>query len=169
MSRNFTLTFVLLTVVQMILSNFFHFTPYISLSLLPVMVLNIPTKTDTVAAMLIAFVTGLAVDLFAEGTLGINALSLVPIALIRRPLIGLMFGSEPFEQNESITTGKYGTVRVFVELLLGNLIFFAIYVSAECAGTRPLWFIAARTGLSAVCSAFISLFTVNLLAYDSRR
>lgn len=169
MNRNFTLTFILLTVAQMILSNFFHFTPYIMLTILPVMVLNIPTKVDTVPAMLIAFATGLAVDLFAEGTLGINALSLVPVALLRRPLIGIMFGSEPFEHGESVTTRKYGLPRVFVEILLAELLFLAIYVTADCAGTRPLWFIGARIGLSALCSTVVSMFVVNLLTYDTRR
>lgn len=75
MRNSFTLTYILLTVGQMILSNYFHFTPYVMLTILPAMVLCIPTKTGTVKAMLIAFVTGLAVDFFAEGTLGINALS----------------------------------------------------------------------------------------------
>ena len=103
MRNSFTLTYILLTVGQMILSNYFHFTPYVMLTILPAMVLCIPTKTGTVKAMLIAFVTGLAVDFFAEGTLGINALSLVPVALLRKPVIDLFFGSEPFEQKENIS------------------------------------------------------------------
>ena len=71
MRNSFALTYVLLTVAQMVLSNYFHFTPYMMITILPVMVLCIPTNVGTVKAMLIAFATGLAVDFFAEGTLGI--------------------------------------------------------------------------------------------------
>ena len=85
MKNSFALTYILLTVAQMILSNYFHFTPFMMMTILPVMVFCIPTKIDSVRAMLIAFVTGLAVDFFAEGTLGLNAMSLVPVALLRRP------------------------------------------------------------------------------------
>ena len=48
MRNSFTLTYILLTVGQMILSNYFHFTPYVMLTILPAMVLCIPTKTGTV-------------------------------------------------------------------------------------------------------------------------
>ena len=87
MRNSFALTYVLLTVAQMVLSNYFHFTPYMMITILPVMVLCIPTNVGTVKAMLIAFATGLAVDFFAEGTLGINAMSLVPVALLREPAV----------------------------------------------------------------------------------
>ena len=107
MRNSFALTYVLLTVAQMVLSNYFHFTPYMMITILPVMVLCIPTNVGTVKAMLIAFATGLAVDFFAEGTLGINAMSLVPVALLREPVIGMFFGNEPFEQKESVTVRNH--------------------------------------------------------------
>ena len=54
MRNSFAFTYILLTVAQMILSNYFHFTPYMMMTILPVMVLCIPTKTGTIQAMLIA-------------------------------------------------------------------------------------------------------------------
>lgn len=66
MRNSFALTYVLLTVAQMVLSNYFHFTPYMMITILPVMVLCIPTNVGTVKAMLIALATGLAVDFFAR-------------------------------------------------------------------------------------------------------
>ena len=91
------LTYILFVVAQMLLSNYFHFTPYVMLTILPVLVLFIHPKIGTVWAMFIAFGTGLAVDCFAEGLIGINAMSLVPVAFLRRPLIEAIFGNEPFE------------------------------------------------------------------------
>ncbi len=169
MRNSFALTYILLTVAQMILSNYFHFTPYVMVTILPTMVLCIPTKTDTAGAMLIAFVTGLAVDFFAEGALGINALSLVPVALLRKPVIGIFFGNEPFEQQENISIKKYGFVRVSFVVTLMTLLFLLIYFAADCAGTRPFWFVATCTGLSTLASYIASVCILNQLTYEDRR
>ncbi len=169
MKHNFTLTYILLTVAQMILSNYFHFTPYVMITILPVMVLCIPTKTGTIAAMLIAFITGLSVDFFAEGTLGINALSLVPAALLRKPIIGMIFGNEPFEQKESVTVRKYGAGKVSLAIILMTVVFLLIYILTDCAGTRPFWFICACLGLSLLASYLSSILIINLLTYEDRR
>ena len=67
MKNTFVFTYVLMTVAQMILSNYCHFTPYVMLTILPAMILCLPTKVNTLEAMLIAFATGLAVDWLAEG------------------------------------------------------------------------------------------------------
>ena len=169
MRNNFTLTYILLTVAQMVLSNYFHFTPYIMVTILPVMVLCIPTKVSTVKAMLAAFVTGLAVDFFAEGTLGINAMSLVPVALFRKPVIGMFFGNEPFEQKESVTIRKYGFARVSLTIILMTVLFLLIYILADCAGTRPFWFIVSCLGLSTMASYLASVCFINMLTYEDRR
>lgn len=169
MRNSFTLTYILLTVAQMVLSNYFHFTPYMMVTVLPVMVLCIPTKVGTVKAMLIAFATGLAVDFFAEGTLGINAMSLVPVALLRRPVIGMFFGNEPFGQKESVTIRKYGFARVSMAIILMTVLFLLIYILADCAGTRPVWFIVSSLGLSTLVSYLASVCFINLLTYEDRR
>ncbi len=169
MKNSFTFNYILMTVAQMILSNYFHFTPYMMMTILPVTVLCIPTKTSTVQAMLIAFATGLAVDFFAEGILGINAVSLVPVALLRRPVIEMFFGNEPFGQKENITIRKYGFTRVSLAITLMTILFLLIYTVADCAGTRPFWFIAARLGLSTLVSYLASICIINLLTYEDNR
>ena len=138
MRNSFAFTYILLTVAQMILSNYFHFTPYMMMTILPVMVLCIPTKTGTIQAMLIAFATGLAVDFFAEGTLGINAMSLVPVALLRRPVIGMFFGNEPFEQKENVTVRKYGFARVSLAIILMTTLFLLVHHSRLCRNKAVL-------------------------------
>lgn len=169
MRNNFTFTYILLTVAQMLLSNYFHFTPYIMITILPAMVLCIPTKVGTVKALLIAFVTGLAVDYLAEGTLGINTMSLLPVALLREPVISMFFGSEPFEQKENVTIRKYGFGRVSLAVIVMTLLFLLIYTLADCAGTRPFWFIFTRLGLSTLASYMVSVCIINLLTYEDRR
>ena len=169
MRKTFTVTYILMVVAQMLLTNYFHFSPLCMITILPVLVLCIPTKIDTPWAMVIAFATGLAVDLFVEGALGLNAMSLVPVAFIRKGLVGVIFGAEPFEHKESISTRKYGFARVSFAIIIVTALFLAIYITAECAGTRPLWFMGSKLGISLAASYLISAMLVNLLSYDDRR
>lgn len=169
MKNNLTLTYILFVVAQMLLTNHFHAGSYIVLTILPLLVLCIPTTVGTITAMLIAFASGFAVDFLSEGLLGINALALVPVALVRRRLIGLIFGTEPFEHQESISLRKYGFAKMSVAILLAQFLFLAIYVVAECAFTRPWWFLCARIGASLAASYVLSILVVNLLTYDNRR
>lgn len=169
MRNNLTLTYILLVVVQMLLNNYFHPTPYLMLTILPTLVLCLPTKLSEFRVMVIAFATGLAVDFFTEGTLGINALSLVPVALLRRPVIELFCGNEPFEHKESISVRKYGASRMFSAILLVSIVFLAIYICADCAGTRPFWFLLTWLGLSTVASCAVSMMVVNLVTDGNRR
>lgn len=169
MRKTFTFTYILMVIAQMILSNYFHFTPLAMLTILPAIVLLLPTKVDTFWAMVIAFATGLAVDLFAEGTFGINALSLVPVAFLRKTLIGTIFGVEPFEQKENLSIKKYGFARISFAIILVTALFLAIYILADSAGTRPLWFLGTKFGISLLASYLVSIILVNLLSYDDRR
>lgn len=169
MRSTFTVTYILMVVAQMLLTNYLHFTTLCMVTILPMMVLCIPTKVDTPWAMAIAFATGLAVDFFAEGALGLNALSLIPVAFVRKGLINMIFGSEPFEHKENISARKYGFTRVSFAVILVTTLFLAIYITADCAGTRPLWFMASKLGISLLASYLVSALIVNLLSYDDRR
>ena len=169
MRNTFTVTYILMVVAQMLLTNYFHFTSLCMVTILPMMVLCIPTKVETVWAMVIAFTKGLAVDFFAEGALGLNALSLVPVAFVRKGLINMIFGTEPFEHKENISARKYGFARVSFAVILVTTLFLTIYILADCAGTRPLWFMGSKLGISLLASYLVSAIIVNLLSYDDRR
>ena len=169
MKNRFVLTYVLLVIAQMLLCNYFHFTPYIMLTILPIMVFCIPTRVSVFWTLIIAFVTGLAVDYFAEGIIGLNAAALLAVAILRRTLIEAIFGPEPFEQEENITVKKYGLAKVSLAIFIITAIFLLIYNIADCAGTRPFIFILAKVCLSLLASYILSLLAINLLSYDDRR
>ena len=97
------------------------------------------------------------------------ALSLIPVAFVRKGLINMIFGSEPFEHKENISARKYGFTRVSFAVILVTTLFLAIYITADCAGTRPLWFMASKLGISLLASYLVSALIVNLLSYDDRR
>ncbi len=166
---NFWIAYVLLLVAQLLLSNYFHITPYIFLTLLPVMVLCIPIRVGTAGAMLIACASGLAVDFLSDGIIGLNALALIPVAYARNGIIGLIFGRELFARKEDFSVGRSGFAKVSVAMFLAILIFLVIYIWADGAGTRPLWFNGVRLAASLVASFLVSLLTLSVLAPDSRK
>ncbi len=169
MKRGFWIAYILLLMAQLLLSNYFHVTPYIFLTILPVMVLCIPIRVGTVWAMLIACLSGLTVDFLSEGVIGLNALSLIPVAYARHGIIGLIFGPELFARKEDFSVGRCGFGKVAMALFLSLLIFLVIYIWADGAGTRPLWFNGLRLGASLAASFVVSLLTLGALAPDPRK
>lgn len=165
----FYLVYLLLTVVQMVICNYFHLTPYIMLSILPAMVLCIPTRVSQIGAMIIAFATGLAVDLLSEGLLGLNALALVPVAFARRGIVRLLFGEDLFIRKEDFSIRKHGWGKVVVAILAAQALFLLVYIWADGAGTRPLGFNALRFGASLVAGVAVSLLAAETLAPDTRK
>ena len=97
--------FLLLVAVQMLICNYLNLSPYLTLSILPVLVLCLPLRLPTFWTMLLAFVTAGAVDLLSEGLLGLNALALVPVAFVRKEIIRLIFGDE-LSSSRSPSSGR---------------------------------------------------------------
>ncbi len=161
---SFWITYVLLLVVQVLISNYCNFTPYLTLSILPVMVLCISIKTGTLWTMLIAFASGLLVDLLSEGILGLNALALVPVALLRNPLIRLFFGGALFAREEDFTGKNSDIGRIALAMLSAQALFLLVYIWADGAGMRPMWFNWARFGISLVSGFLLSIPTIGNLA-----
>ena len=165
----FWAAYALLLVLQLLLSNYFLFTPYIMLTIMPVMVLCIPIRVGTGGAMLIAAFTGLVVDYLSEGVLGLNALALIPVAYARNGIIGLVFGRELFARKEDFSIERCGFGKVATALFLSILLFLVIYIWADGAGTRPLWFNGLRLAASLGASFVVSLLTLSVLAPDPRK
>lgn len=165
-NRNIGLTYILMVIVQMFICNYFHFSMYVTLSMLPAMVLCIPLSVNTSLAMVIAFATGLATDVFSDAVLGLNAMSLVPVALARKYIIRTFIGEETVERQESFSIRKNGIGKVSAAIALGELIFFAIYIIMDGAGTRPVWFNISRLCASMAASYILSLIAIRMLSSE---
>lgn len=167
--QNFGLLYTLLLICQVLLCNYFQFTPYAMLALLPAMILCIPLTMSTIGCMFLAFASGLAVDWFAEGVIGLNAASIVPVALLRKPLIRTFFGEDLIIRKDSFSLRKYGIAKVSAALLVAIIVYLAIYIFMDGAGTRPLWFNLTKGGVTLLCSYLASLIVVNTLTPDDRK
>jgi rod shape-determining protein MreD len=109
-SQNFGLLYFLLIICQVIMSNFTNLGPYVMLSMLPAMILCIPTSISTAVCMIVAFASGLAVDWLSEGLLGLNAAAAVLVAILRKGLIRFFLGEDIITRNDSFSIRKNGMV-----------------------------------------------------------
>ena len=165
----FWLIYVLLVIAQLLLTHFLRVSPYLTLCILPVMVLCIPIRVNTAAATVIAFVTGLVVDLIGEGVLGLNTLALVPVGFLRNQVIQLVFGTEVFARNEDFSARRNGVGKVALAALMAEALFFLFFIWVDAAGTRPFGFNLLRFVCSLTGSMLLAMLTLDLLAPDPRR
>ena len=136
MNRSIPFLFFLLLLAQVLISYLFQTGPWCVLTLLPAMIFCLPTDRSALHLMLVAFVSGLAVDFFADGILGLNAFSLVPVALVRRFLLVRLFNEELVTRGESISWRKWGLARIFGCALICTALFLLLYVTVDAAGER---------------------------------
>lgn len=169
MKQNYIMMFLLIVGVQLLICNYLHISTFLTLSILPCAILLMPTRYSPVVAMLLAFVSGLAVDTLAEGVTGLNALALVPVAGARRWICGFIFGKELTSTGEDVSMMKYGTGKMALAIFIAQFIFLATYIWADGAEARPFMFNALRFSVSLVAGTLISLIIANLLDPNERK
>ena len=167
--QNFKVLFVLLLICQIALCNFAHLGPYIMLSILPAMIMCIPLSIGTAGCMFIAFLSGLSVDWLSEGLIGINAASLIPVALSRKTLIRVILGEDMINRKDSFSIRKNGLGKILTLMIAAGIIFLAIYVTLDGAGARPFWFNVSRFWASLAANAALAILTSDILSPDDRK
>ena len=168
MSRHhFFLTYFLLLILQILICNYLNLSQYVMLSILPVLILMLPVRFGTFFAMILAFVSGLAVDFLSEGVIGLNALALVPVALARKGIIQLVFGSEFFARKENISVSKHGVAKISVALVMAQGLFLLVYIWADGAAMRPFLFNLIRFFASLLAGLLLSLLFSRTLESDN--
>ena len=167
--QNFGILYILLVICQVIMSTYTHLGPYIMLSMLPAMILCIPTGIKTSVCMLMAFGSGLAVDWLSEGLIGLNIAALLPVALLRKGIIRIFLGEDIITRNDSFSIRRNGLGKVSSALLSMTAVFLAAYIFLDGAGTRPFWFCAIKFGVSLICNCPLGLLIIRTLTTDDRK
>ncbi len=167
-NKNFWIAYTLTIIIQLLICNYLNLSPYVMLSILPVAVLCIPLNFGTAFAMIIAFVSGCAVDFLADGIPGLNALALVPVAFTRKTLIQMIFGEELFVREDGFSVKRNGFPKVLLAIIIMQTLFLAVYIAADGAGMRPLWFDAARLAASLAAGTLASLLLIGILAPEDK-
>lgn len=169
MRNNYWITFTLMVLLQIIICNYFQFTQYLMLSILPVLILLMPVNYSTITALLVSFAAAFAVDLLGEGgLLGINVVALLPIAFLRNNILEFTFGKEVFVRKKIITLERYGVRKMSTAIIIAQALFLFIYIWFDSAGTRPFWFNLARFCGSLAIGFGVSLALATVLASENR-
>lgn len=159
----FILLCVVLIVAQVFLVNYFSLSRYVVISLLPAIILMLPLKMGSISSMLVAFVIGFVVDFFSNGMLGMTSIALVPVALTRFSVYGMVFGDEMSSRADVISISRLGVPKMALAALLMCGLYFLVYVWVDSAGTVPFGPAALRFLLSVVVCTPISVLVSKLL------
>lgn len=168
-AKNFGILFILLTVIQILISNFCNFSEYLIISIMPVCIFCLPLSVGTIPAMFIAFASGLSIDWLTEGVIGLNAMSLVPVALSRKALIRTLLGENHIVRQEDITIRKNGLAKISLCIVFSLAVFLGIYIIADGAGTRPLGFNIIKFIVSLALGFVLSLIVANTLMAQEKK
>lgn len=168
-SQHFGILYCLLLIGQIVLCNYAALGPYIMLTMLPAMIMCIPTTVSTASCMLIAFASGLAVDWLSEGLIGLNAAAAVPVALLRNGAIKIFLGEDLITRGDRFSIKKNGLFKIIAVMFTALAVYLGIYVFLDGAGARPAWFSLTRLGVSAACCMMLSLIVINILSPDDRK
>ena len=162
-----TVKYILLFLAQAALWNYGNFSQYLLIVFLPAMILCLPIERSPIYAMIVAFVTGLLMDFLVTGQLGMTSLALVPVALLRRPVIRLVFGSELFARGEDLSFHRQGWPKFVLAVLLLTALFLLVFLWVDSAGTRPLWFNVLKFALSLAVSSAVGVFVAYLMLEET--
>lgn len=152
-----------LVIAQVFLVNYFSLSRWVVITLLPAIILMLPLKMGTIPSMLLAFVIGFAVDFFSNGMLGLTSVALVPVALTRFFVYGMVFGDEMSSRADVISISRLGVLRIALASLLMCGLYLLVYVWVDSAGTVPFWPAFLRFFLSLAVSTPVSVLVSKLL------
>lgn len=164
MRGRYWLIYLLIAATQVLLGNFLNLGQYITVCLLPVLILSLPLGYGGAALMGIAFATSLAVDFLTHGILGLSTVALLPVAAGRRLLVSAVFGGELFSRGEDISLRKQGLPKMALAILIATAVYMAVFVWVDAAGTRSTGFCVLRWLLSTLVSTAAQLLLTGLLS-----
>lgn len=158
----------LFIIAQTVIWNCCNFTQYLTVTFLPAIILGMPVRQRPVLSMAIAFAAGLAADFLCGAPLGLSSAALVPAALVRRGTIRLVFGNEILvARREELSANRQGWMKMAMATAMLTMLFLAVYIAIDSAGTRPLWMDAVKFAASAAVSIPLSLPIADTLCTDA--
>ena len=159
---------LILTAAQALICNFLHLSYFLTLSILPVVVLCLPTRHSTTFSIVTAFAIGFAVDFISEGVLGLNVFALVPVGLARRKVCDLVFGEELVVRGEDFSIKKNGIVKVGLAVTIVQALFLILYIWADGGQVRPFGHNILRFAISLIAGLLVSAPIANMLTGEDR-
>lgn len=147
----------LVFLIQLAISDYLNLGTWIYLCLIPLIIVNIPFSRSPQATMLIAFGVGIALDILSDGIVGLNAASAVLAAALRKPAYRALVNADRQDKTEVPTLSGSGALKYIEFLTAVTAVYLLAYVLLDCAGFRPLGFIALKFIISLVIDVAVAL------------
>jgi len=149
--------FVLLFLLQLVLSDYVHLGPWVYLCLIPLLILNIPLSRSPHVVMLIAFGLGLGLDILSDGVPGLNAFAAVLAAAPRKFFYRILVNADRQDKTEVPKLHEVGLVKYLKYLGILTALYLAAYILVDCVSFRPAVFLLGKFLVSWVASTALCL------------
>ena len=70
---------------------------------------------------------------------------------------------------DSFSIRKNGLGKILTLMIAAGIIFLAVYIFLDGAGTRPFWFCASRFGASLAANTCLAILIADILSPDDRK
>ena len=160
------LFFVLVFLLQLALADYLHIGPWITVCLLPFLILIIPLQRSPHIVMLSAFGLGLLLDILSAGAVGLHAFAAVMAAAPRKFLYRVLVNNDRQDDTTVPLLRTAGFAKYVPYLLALTAIYVAAFVLLDCTSVRPVGFILVKFVASTVVSTALSLLLA--FAYQHR-
>lgn len=151
------LFFVLLFILQLVISDYVHLGPWVSLTLIPLLIICIPLSRSPHAVMLIAFALGLGLDILSDGVPGLNAFAAVLAAAPRKFFYRILVNADRQDKTEVPKIREVGLLKYLKYLGVITALYLAAYILVDCVSFRPPLFLLGQFLISWVASTALCL------------
>ena len=155
----------LLIICQILLSEYVNIWPLLYIAIFPQFIILLPPSMNKIAHLIIAFILGLAIDIFADGVLGLNAAALVAMAYVRPSLLKITLSKANLDTMDNQPLLPRTVEIQKLAMLNGCMlaVFFLVYTMLDSAGTFPLWYMALKISVCVIANCIISLICSKVL------
>ena len=157
----------IVVVCQILVSEYVNIWAVLYIAVFPQFIILLPPTMNRPAYMLVAFLLGLGIDLFADGVMGLNAAALTAMAYVRPSILKLTVPKTSFESNENQPliprTVELPKLALLNILLL--TVFFSVYVLLDSAVSFSAGYTLLKIFLCVTANSIIT-FACNIVLLD---
>ena len=155
----------LLIICQILLSEYVNIWPLLYIAIFPQFIILLPPALNRTVHMLIAFALGMAIDIFADGVLGLNAAALVAMAYIRPWFLKITLSKANLDtsDNQPLLPRTVEIQKLAVLNCCMLAVFFFVYILLDSAGSFPFWYTILKIVVCVIVNCVISLICSRVL------
>lgn len=151
------LYFILVFLLQLAITDYLYLGPWVTVCILPLLILLMPLSWSPHRVMIVAFALGLGLDVLSAGVVGLNAFAAVMAAAPRRMLYRVLVNSDRQDTTEVLILRQAGFEPYFKMLLALTALYLAAFILLDCVSLRPAGFILGKFLASTVVSTLLGL------------